>query len=51
MPNFQGFTVGDIVLFFISLLGLTGHLPQSVYGVVESFSKIGEIATQKLMEK
>jgi hypothetical protein len=48
--EFQSVSGGDIFLFLVSLLGLTGHLPQSVYGTVESFSKIAEKATDKLIK-
>jgi len=39
-PSYNGFTAGDIVLFFVSLLGLTGHLPQATYGIVQGFSEV-----------
>lgn len=50
IPRFQGFTGGDIILFIVSLLGLTGHLPQTIYGFVESFAEITKKATEKLLK-
>ncbi len=50
IPRFQGFTGGDIILFIVSLLGLTGHLPQTIYGFVESFAEITKRATEKLLK-
>ena len=49
-PNI-GLNSVDLMLFFLLLLGLTGHLPQTIFGIVGAFSKLGEIATQKLMQK
>lgn len=48
MPRFQTLTIGDIILFVVSLLGLTGHLPQVTYGLVEGFAEIAKKATDKL---
>jgi len=48
MPQFQGFVGGDILLFAVSLLGLTGHLPQVTYGLVEGFAEIAKRAIDKL---
>lgn len=50
LPSFSGFTSGDIVLFFISLLGLTGHLPETTYGVVLGLTEIGKKASEKLIK-
>lgn len=50
MPRSQGFAVGDIILFIVSLLGLTGHLPQVTYGFVESFVEITKRAMEKLLK-
>lgn len=40
IPHFKDFGGGDIILFIVSLLGLTGHLPQTIYGFVQSFAEI-----------
>ena len=48
MPSFQAVTSGDMVLFIMSLLGLTGHLPQVIYGLVEGFIEVGKKAVEKL---
>ena len=32
----------EIVLLFIALIGITGHLPMALYGIVNSFKKIIE---------
>lgn len=50
IPDFRGFTWGDFILFIISLLALTGHLPQSIYGLVEGFAEISKKATEKLVK-
>ena len=50
ITTFRGFGGSDFVLFILSLIGLTGHLPQALYGFVESFSKIAEKATEKLLK-
>ncbi len=42
------FTFGDIFLFIFSLLGLTGHLPQIIYGFVESFSTLTKATLKKV---
>ena len=52
LPDFQILTIGDIVLFIFSLLGLTGHLPETIYGFVKGFSEIGnKILSKSLGEK
>lgn len=38
----------DFVLSVFALLGLTGHLPEALYGVVVSIGKLAEKATDKL---
>ena len=48
MPTCRGFTGGDIILFVISLLALTGHLPQVIYGVIQSLDKIAKAAIEKI---
>lgn len=50
LPSFVGFTSGDIVLFFTSLLGLTGHLPQATYGIVQGFAELGKKVADKLIK-
>lgn len=45
---YRSFGTGDLFLFFFALLGLTGHLPQALYGIVESLSKLAEIVITKL---
>jgi|GEM_PF-2680371 len=50
MPQFRGFNGGDIILFVTSLLGLTGHLPQTIYGFVESFAEIAKKTIEKLLK-
>ena len=44
--RFRDFTGADIILFVISLLGLTGHIPQVLYGLIEGVSMIGKMATE-----
>ena len=48
MPTFKDFSGGDIVLFVLSLLGLTGHLPQAIYGLVEDLAEIVKKITAKV---
>ena len=48
LPTFTGFTSGDIILFFISLLGLTGYLPQTTYGIVRGIGDLIKKGTDKL---
>ena len=42
------FGSGDFVLFLLSFLGVTGHLPQSMAGILESIGRIGETVTKKV---
>jgi len=51
LPNFNNIGIVDFVLFVLSLLGLTGHLPQTTYGLVVSIGKFAEAGTQKLLGK
>ena len=37
----------DCGLFFFSVLGLTGHLPQALYGLVVSLGNLADIAVKK----
>ena len=47
-PGMKGFNLGDIVLFIFSVMGLTGHLPQAFYGIVESFGALASAAAKKI---
>lgn len=40
----------DLTLFILVLLGLTGHLPQALFGIVKAFAQLGEIAVGRLMK-
>ncbi|MBI5591355.1 MAG: hypothetical protein HY881_12820 [Deltaproteobacteria bacterium] len=42
--------ISDFVLFFISFLGITGHLPQSLYGIVVSIGSLMNAATNKIVK-
>lgn len=44
----MNFDLTDLVLFIISFLGLTGHLPQSLYGLVESLGRLADVVANKL---
>jgi len=48
LPELQDFSLGDFLLFIFALLGLTGHLPQVIYGFVESFGKLAEAAMKRI---
>ncbi|MFH1023779.1 MAG: hypothetical protein V1809_10385 [Planctomycetota bacterium] len=50
MPECRGFSMGDVFLFVISMLGLTGHLPMVIWGIVDGFSEIEKRAVQKLYQ-
>lgn len=50
LPDFRNVTLGDVVLFIISLLGLTGHLPQVTYGFVEGFAELTKKAIKKMSD-
>jgi hypothetical protein len=39
----------DFVLFILSFLGITGHLPQSLYGIVLSMGNLINAAAKKLV--
>lgn len=47
-PWVRDFTTGDVLLFFISLIGLTGHLPQITYGVVISIKDVISKVSKKI---
>ncbi len=52
LKNLSSFEVGlgNVVLFIFALLGLTGHLPQTIYGFVESFRLIAEEARKRIIK-
>jgi len=43
------FDMSDFILFLFSILGLTGHLPQTLYGLVVSIGKFAEAGTSKIL--
>lgn len=47
-PSFQSLALSDVILFVISLLGLTGHLPEVIYGFVKGLEEITRKAFEKL---
>ena len=49
LPDLSGFNLGDFILFLLSLLGLTGHLPQTLYGLVVSIGKFAEAGTARVL--
>lgn len=42
------FTGGDVTLFLLSFLGLTGHLPQTIYGMVQAVELLAKKAIERL---
>lgn len=46
--NPPSFTGGDFLLFLMSFLGVTGHLPQAMAGLVSSIEKLAEAAAKKI---
>ena len=44
----MNFDLADLVLFIISFLGVTGHLPQSLYGLVESLGRLAGVVVNKI---
>ncbi len=46
--NPPSFTGGDFLLFLMSFLGVTGHLPQAMAGLVSSIEKLAEVAAKKI---
>jgi hypothetical protein len=50
LPKLRGFTTGDVILFIVALIGTTGHLPQTVYGFVQSFNLIVETVTKRITQ-
>ena len=49
LPGLSGFDLGDFILFLLSLLGLAGHLPQTLYGLVVSIGKFAEAGTARVL--
>lgn len=47
-PNMNQLEWLDIILLLFGFLGITGHLPQTLYGFVSSFGKIAESITAKI---
>ena len=47
-PNLSSIDYIDLLLLLFGFLGITGHLPQSLYGFVKSFSKIAESVANKI---
>ena len=46
--GFQGLDIADLFLFIFSVLGLTGHLPQTLYGFVKAFGELARAVTEKI---
>lgn len=46
--HFQGLEITDMILFVFSVLGLTGHLPQTLYGFVKAFGELARITADKM---
>lgn len=46
--HFQGLDIADMILFIFSVLGLTGHLPQTLYGFVKAFGELARVTTEKI---
>ncbi len=46
--HFRGLGIADMILFIFSVLGLTGHLPQALYGFVKAFGELAKVATKKI---
>ena len=49
--HFQKLEIADMVLFIFSVLGLTGHLPQTLYGFVKAFGMLASAAADRLTDK
>lgn len=47
LPDYSKLNIYDLILFILVLLGLTGHLPQIAYGLIESIGEIGKKAIDK----
>jgi hypothetical protein len=48
LPKLQDFSLADLLLFIFALLGLTGHLPQTICGLLGSFEKLGKAVAKKI---
>lgn len=48
--HFQNLAFVDLILFIFSVLGLTGHLPQTLYGFVKAFGMLAREAAAKLTD-
>jgi len=46
--HFHGLEIADVFLFIFSVLGLTGHLPQALYGFVKAFGELARVVTEKI---
>ncbi|HBU69385.1 MAG TPA: hypothetical protein DEE98_03270 [Elusimicrobia bacterium] len=40
----------DFILIILTVLGLTGHLPESIYGLVISIKKLGEAVANRIIK-
>lgn len=47
-PDMNKLQLLDLVLLLFGYLGVTGHIPQTLYGFVTSFGKIAESITNKI---
>ena len=47
-PNVDQLKLIDILLLLFGFLGITGHLPQTLYGFVLSFGKVAESIANKI---
>ena len=48
IDTFSGFNSGDILLFFLAVLGLVGHLSMVIYGIGNSFENLINTLTKKI---
>ena len=46
--SFKSLRLADFVLFILSIMGLSGHLPQFIYGIVMSPETMARIMSKKL---
>ncbi|OGL45915.1 MAG: hypothetical protein A2161_02065 [Candidatus Schekmanbacteria bacterium RBG_13_48_7] len=46
--NMNNLSSSDFLLFIFFLLSLTGHLPQTILGIIDSFKNIIEITSKKI---
>ena len=47
-PNLNQLKLSDVMLLLFGFLGVTGHLPQTLYGFVVSFGKLAESISNKI---